>query len=267
MIDTDLKDGGRGWLVQRRRAGPVLAVALHDGHHLRSSVAALTALSDEERRREEDPWTRVLTLVGDTLLVVTRSRFEVDLNRPREKAVYMRPDDAWGLDVWKGTPPDGMVARSMALYDEFFHMLGALVDRLVTEHGRILVLDMHSYNHRRGGPDARPDDPLLNPEVNLGTGSLDRQRCGALLERFTRELRRAGGRQELDVRENVKFQGGHLPRWLYQHFPKSVCTLSLDFKKTYMDEWSGTLDRRALCRIMGALGFAVAAVRPMLDSR
>ena len=267
MIDTDMDHAGRGWLVQRRRSGPVLAVALHDGHHLRRSVAMLTALSDEERRREEDPWTRVLTLVGDCRLVTTRSRFEVDLNRPREKAVYMGPGDAWGLDLWKDTPPAGMVSRSLAMYDEFFDMLGALVDRLVTEYGRVIVLDLHSYNHRRGGPGAPPEDPEDNPEVNLGTGSLDRDRWGVLLERFTRELRKASGRAELDVRENVKFRGGHLPRWLRQHFPKSVCTLSLDFKKTYMDEWSGTLDRRALCGLMGALGSAVAAVRPMLDAR
>ena len=265
MLDTDLDHGGRGWLVQRRRAGPVLAVALHDGHHLRCSVATLMALSDEERRREEDPWTRVLTLVGDTRLVVTRSRFEVDLNRPREKAVYTGPGDAWGLNVWKDTPPAGMVSRSLALYDEFFHMLGELVDRLVTEHGRVLVLDLHSYNHRRGGPEAGPDDPELNPEVNLGTKYLDRLRWRWLVDRFTRELRMAGG--ELDVREDIKFQGGNLQGWLSEHFPESVCTLSLEFKKTYMDEWTGTLNRRALCVLMGALGSAVAVARALLDSR
>ena len=31
-----------------------------------------------------------------------RSRFEVDLNRPREEAVYRVPEDCWGLDVWRG---------------------------------------------------------------------------------------------------------------------------------------------------------------------
>ena len=265
MIDTDIHHARRGWLVRPRRPGPVLAVALHDGHHLRHSVAALTALTDEQRRREEDPWTSVLTLVGDCRLVVTRSRFEVDLNRPRERAVYMGPGDAWGLTLWKDTPPDGMVSRSLAMYDEFFDMLGVLVDRLVTRHGRVLVLDLHSYNHRRGGPDAQPD-PRLNPDVNLGTRILDRQLWGPLVERFTGELRGASGGGELDVRENVKFQGGHLPGWLYQHFPESVCTLSLEFKKTFMDEWTGTLDRRALCGIVGALGSAVMAVRPLLGS-
>ena len=32
---------------------------------------------------------------------VTRSRFEADLNRPRDRAVYLTPADAWGHQVWR----------------------------------------------------------------------------------------------------------------------------------------------------------------------
>jgi hypothetical protein len=37
--------------------------------------------------------------VAPTHIIVTRSRFEVDLNRPRDKAVYRCAADAWNLDV------------------------------------------------------------------------------------------------------------------------------------------------------------------------
>lgn len=47
------------------------------------------------------------------------------------------------------------------------------------EYGRFLVLDLHSYNHRRAGPNAPPADPERNPEVNIGTGTMDRGRWAA----------------------------------------------------------------------------------------
>ncbi len=92
--------------------GPIVATAIHDGHALREEVSALTALSDASRLQEEDPFTGEWTKVAPTRVVATRSRFEVDLNRPREKAVYAVPADAWGLELWKAPPSESLLARS-----------------------------------------------------------------------------------------------------------------------------------------------------------
>jgi N-formylglutamate deformylase len=81
--------------------GPVVAVALHHGHDLRPEVAKLIALDEAERLREEDPYTGGWTDIADTGVVVERSRFEVDMNRPRDLAVYLEPERAWGLRVWR----------------------------------------------------------------------------------------------------------------------------------------------------------------------
>ena len=89
-------------------SGPLIATAIHDGHDVRDDVASHLALSDSERLREEDPFTGQWTQVAPTRVVGMRSRFEVDLNRPREKAVYRTPEDAWGLTVWKDDPPNDM---------------------------------------------------------------------------------------------------------------------------------------------------------------
>ena len=68
------------------------------------------------------------------------------------------------------------------------------VERLLAEkiraHGSVVVYDLHSYNHRRAGPDGPPADPVQNPDVNLGTGSLDRDRWGPLVDRFMADLKR-----------------------------------------------------------------------------
>jgi N-formylglutamate amidohydrolase len=123
----------------------VVATAVHAGHELRPAVAACMALDDETRRREEDPFTDLLIQGLDGRLVVHRSRFEVDLNRPRETAVYRRAEDAWGLQVWRRTLPDHEREASLALHDDFYAALGDCLDRLLA-NGSVLVLDVHSYN-------------------------------------------------------------------------------------------------------------------------
>jgi N-formylglutamate amidohydrolase len=221
---------------------PIVATAVHDGHELRPEVAALTALDDAERLREEDPYTGIWTSVVTTQLVARRSRFEVDLNRPREKAVYRVPADAWGLRLWREELSDEVVERSLEEYDAFYAEAERIFSELERRYGRFVVLDLHSYNHRRAGADAAPEDPEANPEVNVGTGSLDRERWGDLVDRFMSDLRGHDflGRH-LDVRENVRFKGGHLSRWIHQRYPESGCCLAIEFKKFFMDEWTGAL--------------------------
>ncbi len=219
--------------------GPVVAVALHDGHNVRADVAALFAISETDRWREEDPFTATWTVVGNTRIVVQRSRFEFDLNRPRDKAIYLKPEDAWGLSVWQSQPSARVMARSLNEYGAFYATVERVFTDLERRFGRFVVFDLHTYNHRRFGPQALPADPRYNPEVNLGTGTLDHDRWAPLVERFLNDLRDFDflGRQ-LDVRENVRFQGGHFSRWVHQAFPQSACVLAIEVKKFFMDEWS-----------------------------
>ena len=245
---------------------PIVAVALHDGHELREEVEAITALSPAERLREEDPFTGLWTRLAGTRFVVRRSRFEVDLNRPREGAVYRTPEDAWGLDLWKTPPPDDLVDRSLAEYDAFYAEAHRVLSAMERRHGRFVVLDFHSYNHRRGGTDAAPADAEANPEVNVGTGTLDRERWGDLVDRFIGDLQ-AGevpGRT-LDVRENVRFRGGHFSRWVHEHFPGSACCLAIEFKKFFMDEWTGELIALEFDAVTEALRSTLVGLSASLD--
>ena len=228
------------WLRVNEGQGPIAATAIHDGHALRPEMAELIALPDADRLREEDPFTGVWTSIVGTQVVPGRSRFEVDLNRPRDKAVYRGPADAWGLDLWKGELPGEVVAASLDQYDHFYSEMRRILTGLKERYGRFVVLDLHTYNHRRGGPGAAPDDPAANPEVNVGTGSLDRERWGPAVDRFMSDVREFDflGRH-LDVGENVRFQGGHPSRWVHENFPESGCCLAIEFKKFFMDEWTG----------------------------
>lgn len=219
--------------------GPIVAVAAHDGHALRPSLRALCALTDEERRREEDPGTGAWARLAPTWLVALRSRYEVDLNRAPESAVYRSAKEAFGREPWRGVLPEAELEASRATHRRFHARLRELLGRKVAEEGGFVLLDIHSYNHRRDGATAPPADPERNPEIDLGTKSLDRGRWGALVERFIADLRAAG---PLDVRENVKFGGGHLPRSTNADLGERGVAIAVEFRKSYMDEWTGAID-------------------------
>ncbi len=234
--------------------GPLVAAAIHSGHLVRDDVARRLALSDPDRLREEDPFTETLIDWAPTRLIGRRSRYEIDLNRPRDQAIYLTPQQSWGVLVWKEPLSECVITRSLENYDLFYVTAEAVLRGLVKKYERVIVLDVHSYNHRREGAKGAVADPAENPEVNVGTGSLDRTRWDAVVEAFISALREYDylGRR-LDVRENVKFQGGNFCRWIHQTFPETVCGLAVEFKKFFMDEWTGDVDGRQLAALRGAL--------------
>lgn len=241
------------WSVHQGN-GPLFATALHAGHEIRDEMARILAIEETTRLREEDPYTDALTKVVENRIIPLHSRFEVDLNRPRDEAVYLDPEDAWGLKVWQQKPNKQMVARSLQEFDQFYAQTKLLLQRLELEYGRFVVFDLHSYNYRRGGPDSSPDDPQQNPDINVGTGTMDRQKWAPVIDRFIHDLRLfdyAG--RHLDVRENVKFKGRQFATWVHGHFPDSGCVLSIELKKIFMDEWTGELDQKKLQTLFCAL--------------
>jgi N-formylglutamate deformylase len=241
--------------------GPLIATAIHDGHELRPELQAALRLSDAERLREEDPFTSRFTRIARTSLVVKSSRFQVDLNRPRDQCVYLTPEQAWGLELWKTPPERALLALAAEEYDRFYALLEDLCAEKARRFGRFVLFDLHSYNHRRAGPDAPPEPPAENPEINLGTGSVPGGRSREPIERFLAVLRgrKVRGRP-LDARENVKFQGGHLAHWVHERFPAAGLALAIEVKKFFMDEWTGVPDEGVLSEIGGALAEAAAAV-------
>jgi N-formylglutamate amidohydrolase len=249
-----------------RGEGPIVAVALHDGHEVRSEVAKHLALSEIERLREEDPRTADWVGIAPTHINVHRSRFEVDLNRPLETAVYRGPDQAWNLQVWRdGTPPPWIVEAGREIHRAFYSALESLLRDVEERHGRFVVYDLHSYNHRRGGQGAPADDVRASPDVNLGTGSMDRERWKPVVEAFLNAISgvEVAGRR-LDVGENVRFQGGFLPEWVHRTFPGSGCALAVEVKKFFMDEWTGAVDADSLAAMGEALARTVPPIQEAL---
>lgn len=253
------------WTVELG-SGPLLASAIHNGHEMLPELARRSALSVEDRLREEDPHTGVIATAIPTSVVVSSSRFTVDLNRRRESAVYREPEDAWGLDLWAEPPTDSDIGAALRIYDDFYGLVGGLIESTIDQYGQFVLYDVHSYNHRRTGPGAPPADVFENPTVNLGTESLPgrwRPVADAFISVISQQ--EAGG-ERIDARENVRFKGGYLARWVHDHYGSYGCALAIEFKKVFMDEWSGDVDWVVVGELEAALAETATPVIAALET-
>ena len=223
-------------------------------------------ISDEDRLREEDPLTDYFLPVADNLFRANRSRFEFDLNRVRDRALSRNPEDTWGLTIWKADLPEDMIETSLVHHDRFYAQVKQTCDELIRRHGKILFLDLHSFNHIRSGPGGAPGDHASNPDIDLGVTELNRDIYGDLVDRFADRLRSVpiAGRTP-DVRENSRFpDGGNFPEWLHRVYGDAACVLTLEYKKVFMDEWTGTADILMIQRLRQGLLLAVEEARRAL---
>ena len=253
------------WDVQRR-GGPILATAVHAGHAIRDELRPYLAISEADQRREEDPMTGIWSTVGDDAFRNYTSRFQCDLNRSRETAIYETPEDSWGLEVWDRQPPEEMKARSLAVWDRYYETMRTWIEGLIAENGRVVVFDIHSYNHRRDGPDAEPAPQADNPDIDLGATTLDPAKFGGVLDEVVGALVSTPVRgRALDVRRNVRYpDGGHWPEWVFDNYGDDVAAITFEVKKFYMDEWSGDAHLPIVEDVRLAMERAADAARAVL---
>lgn len=255
------------WTIERGMS-PIIATAIHEGHSTRLNLQSKFSLDHHERLREEDPYTEFTIRDVPNRIVFHRSRFEVDINRNREGAIYLTPEQAWGLNVWAGALPDDQIEASLRTHDAYYDMLLPFLKEIERQFGRFVVLDIHSYNHRRNGPTARPTPPEQAPDINIGTSSMDRGRWAPVVDALTAHFRsHTINGSPLDVRENVAFQGkGEQTRFIHEHFPKTGCAIAVEFKKFFMDEWTGEPDTGVLDQLRQIVATAVPILEKTLAS-
>ncbi|MEO6155795.1 MAG: N-formylglutamate amidohydrolase [Thermomonas sp.] len=259
-------EAGPPWWTLQRGDDCIVATAIHDGNGLSQNCADRMQLADADRLREEDPHTGQALLDIPTHIIAGRSRFEVDLNRDVDQAVYRTPEQAWGLDIWREPLTDVHVENALRLHRAYYAMLGTLLDGVQAAHGRFVVLDVHSYNHRRSGPDCDPSPQADAPDVNIGTFSMPRDTWAHLLDPLMDAMRgfEFNGRH-LDVRENVAFQGkGEQTRFVHARYPDTGCAIAIEFKKFYMDEWTGQPDPAELAAMRAFMTHVAATCRNLL---
>lgn len=240
---------------------PLMITAIHNGHFVPNEIMPYMALNEQSRMYEEDPYTGFLTDISDSYAIGLYSRFVIDLNRKKQDAIYLNPDQAWGLNVWKMIPPSEVLKMSYDFYNDFYKQMEIVIHQKIVKYGYAIVYDIHSYNYKREGKEANKKD---NPDINIGTNGMDRQFWEPVINSFIDEMKGAElYGKKLDVRENIKFKGGYFPTWINTNFKNKACAIAIEVKKIFMDERTGEVDTTALSEIKKALN---GTVLPVLKS-
>lgn len=216
---------------------PFWAFAIHDGHHIDADLEPYLHISPEDRLREEDPYTAILAELPFSRFVCGTSRFQLDLNRNKDGAIYLTPEQSWGIQVWRIALPQHIKDKLYESYDMLYRKITQQIQHTIDRYGYFVVYDIHSYNALRDGPTAMIDK-VNNPQINIGTAN-NHSKWQELTSALMDGLRTGKDGQTYDVRENVKFKGGFLSSYLNEQFGDYGCVFSIEFRKDFMNEWTG----------------------------
>ena len=228
--------GSAGFVFQRPAF--YAGMAIHVGSRIRDNLQDAIAVSQADRYREEDPGTDQFIKDMPLQIIARDSRFEYDVNRPEELAIPIKPEMSWGLTVWNRPLTAEEKETSMAKYREFHRLIDILGDYLVQNHDRAYIFDLHSYCYQR--EKRLPWHEDAKPAINLGTNSINMNLFREDIDDFLGRLGRITvGERPLTVAENEVFKGGYLARRLSARYHDQMAVFAIEFKKIFMDEWSG----------------------------
>lgn len=201
--------------------------AVHDGHQFRRELWDNCLLTAYERWYEEDPATKQMIQSHPIVIAGCDSRFEYDLNRDSENAIY---NDAWGKKLWHKPLSSSEKNKSLQKHQNFYKVTHALIDKLETLFGVCVVYDMHSYNWKRWDREV--------PTWNLGTSNVDTNRFRDAIEQWSVLLSKMNlpNRIASTSKINDTFQGnGYFLKYITKNF-KNTLVLATEAKKVYCDE-------------------------------
>jgi len=220
---------------------PFWTFAIHDGHDIDEKLLPYQLLNEEERLREEDPFTALIAELPCNRFIMESSRFQLDINRTLEDAIYLKPEQAWGLNVWKDDFPLALISELRNDHREIFEIIESKIQDTIAQFGYFIILDIHSYNAKREGPDQEINIDT-DPEINFGTIHLNKKWRPLMDELINFISAEELNGQAIDVREIVKFKGGYFAQTMNQLYGDYGFVLAIEFRKDFMDEWTGDPD-------------------------
>ncbi len=211
---------------------PYLCGAVHDGHQFRKELWDNCLHTEYDRWFEEDPCTKEMVNTHPIVIAGCDSRFEYDLNRDPENAIY---EDAWGKQLWESPLTEEQHTLSLDKHATFYVVVHALLTKLEEKFGHVIVYDMHSYNWKRWDREV--------PVINLGTSNIDNKKYGVFAESWRESLSQLVLPHGIDATSKINdtFQGnGYFLKFITKHF-KQTLVLATEFKKIYCDEYQEIL--------------------------
>ena len=168
-----------------------------------------------------------LNFVHPIVIAGCDSRFEYDLNREPERAIY---EDAWGKKLWHEPLPKKAIEKSLEKHHNFYRVVDALIRKIEDKFSICIVYDMHSYNWKRWDREV--------PTWNLGTSNVDRNRFVEDIDSWRSILEKTPlpNRIKSTSKINDTFYGnGYFLKHITNKFHNTL-VLATEISKVYCDE-------------------------------
>ncbi len=201
--------------------------AIHDGHQFRRELWNNCLHTEYERWYEEDPATKQMIQHHSIVIAGCDSRFEYDLNRAPDAAVY---EDAWGKELWKKPLKTEVKDRSLEKHYSFYKVVHALIAKIESKYGAAIVYDIHSYNWRRWDRSV--------PVINLGTTNIDNKKYSSFVDSWSTTLSQIRLPHNIETTSGINdtFYGhGYFLKYITKNF-KNTLVLATEFSKIYCHE-------------------------------
>jgi len=230
-------DSSQGFAYDFDFSTPIIATAIHAGHHVRDELIPLMEIPQNHRLFEEDTATEEMIQGLSNTIWGLESRAVYDLNRSPDLALPLTPEKFWGIKVYGTQPTPEMNQRSLESHARFYDFMGTIVSHMLDKFNVCIVLDIHSYNISR-----QIEKGFASPPVfNLGTESLDRVKWKKQIQTWIMALESISLPREITtvVAENEIFSGkGQLCEYLGT-WDDRILVLPTEVSKVYMDEHTG----------------------------
>ncbi|MGC6430653.1 MAG: N-formylglutamate amidohydrolase [Jejuia sp.] len=227
---------------------PYACAAIHDGHQFRKELWENCIHTEYERWYEEDPETKNMVQSHPIVIAGCDSRFEYDLNRAPEDAVFVT---AWGKQLWHEPLSEDMKTKSLQKHANFYKVVHALIKTLESKFGFCTVYDMHSYNWKRWDREV--------PTWNLGTSNVDNERFGNVIEDWRQSLSEIKFPHDIKSTSKINdtFQGnGYFLKYITKNF-KNTLVLATEIAKVYCDEYEHVIFPEVVKSVEEALKFRI----------
>ncbi len=211
---------------------PYACAAIHDGHQFRKELWNNCLHSEYDRWYEEDPETKRMVQSHPIVIAGCDSRFEYDLNRPSDEAVF---ETAWGKQLWQSPLSHEQKQRSLDKHNNFYKVVTALIEKLEAKFTNVIVYDMHSYNWKRWDREV--------PTWNLGTKNIDNERFEVDIQSWKtilKDLKLPNGIRSTSAINNTFYGNGYFLKFITKSFENTL-VLATEIAKVYCDELSGVI--------------------------
>ena len=214
--------------------------AVHNGNQFRKELWDNCKHTAYERWFEEDPATKEMVQTQPIVIAGCDSRFEYDLNREPERAIYK---DAWGKQLWYQPLSQADITKSLDKHYAFYRVVDALIQKIESKFSVCVVYDMHSYNWKRWDREV--------PTWNLGTTNIDQERFADEIETWRTILSKTPLPNDIKSTaaiNNTFYGNGYFLKHITNKF-KNTLVLATEIAKIYCDELEQIMYPEVVCAV------------------